>query len=347
MTRLRLLIPLTLLWTCSQAQPTRVVADDTIDEGHGIHIAIRHIGARYKRPHARTILLIHGGGSGGISSFDFVPDSKTPSLAEDLFRKNFNVYIMDVRGWEKSTAPAYDSADTSLIAGACREAATDIDAVVNYIRKKEQVQKVNLFGWATGGHWAGYYTTLHNDKVDHLIVLNTLYGVKAPWSLSSAFADPADSTRYNNHIPIYRESSEQAVITSRFSAIPFPDKRRWTDSGSVIRYALEATSWNEQHTLKVPGGYRRESFNMAHGYQYWNARGIKRPTLIIRSQYDFWSRPIDVTAFYNDLTNAPLRQTLELPNATHFVFLDKPDHGRDALIAAINDFIKTAPQPKH
>ncbi|HEV2480273.1 MAG TPA: hypothetical protein VGS79_11435 [Puia sp.] len=77
----------------------------------------------------------------------------------------------------------------------------------------------------------------------------------------------------------------------------------------------------------------------AHGYQYWNAAAIKRPTLIIRSQYDFWSRPIDVTTFYNDLTNAPRRDTLTLPNATHFVFLDRPDHGREALLSAIDTFI--------
>ena len=338
MTRLRLLIPLTLLWACSQAQQNAM-----IDEGNGIHLSIRRIARKDATPEARILLLVHGGGSGAFSSFDL--DQPTDhSFAKNLAAKGFVVYLMNIRGWENYTAPAYDSTDTSLIAGSCREAATDIDAVINYIRKKEQVQKVNLFGWATGGHWASYYTTLHNEKVDHLIVLNTLYGVKAPWSLSSAFADPTDSNSYNNHIPLYRESSEQAVIASRWTAIPFKDKSLWADSESVTRYAEGATSWNPQHTLKVPGGYRRESFNMAHGYQYWSAKAITRPTLIIRSEYDFWSRPIDVTAFYNDLTNAPLHQTLDLPNATHFVFLDKPDRGRDALIAAINDFIQGTPK---
>lgn len=114
------------------------------------------------------------------------------------------------------------------------------------------------------------------------------------------------------------------MIASRYHAIPFANKSLWIDSAAVTQYADSATRWDPQHILRVPGGYRRESFNMAYGYQYWNAAAITRPTLIIRSQYDFWSRPIDVTAFYNDLTNAPHRDTLTIPRATHFVFLDRP-----------------------
>jgi pimeloyl-ACP methyl ester carboxylesterase len=330
---LRLII-LGMLPFCLSAQ-TFKSTDHILDEGNGIHLSLRRITTTH--PLARILLLIHGGGSGAIASFDLdLPDH--PSFAQELAAKGFIVYLMNVRGWENSTAPAYDSTDTSLVAGSCKEAATDIDAVVNYIREKEHLAKVSLFGWATGGHWVSYYTTLHNDKVDHLIVLNTLYGVKGPWSLSSSFADPTDSNRYNNRIPVYRESSRQAVIASRYNALP-PGRRSDPDSASVEAYADLATSWNPQHTLRVPGGYRRESFNMAHGYQYWNARDIKVPTLIIRSQYDFWSRPIDTTAFYNDLTNAPLRKTLDLPNATHFAFLDKPDMGRDTLVDAIDAFI--------
>lgn len=315
-----------------------VTTDTLVDEGNGIQIAVQRIAAKKKRPHARNILLIHGGGTGGRASFDF-SFHYGPSFAQALFRKNFNIYIMDVRGWENSTAPRYNTADTNLIAGSCQEAAADIDAVVNYIHENEHTQRVNLFGWATGGHWASYYTTLHNDKVDNLIILNTLYGVKAPWNFNSAFADPRDSTHYNVHLPVYRESTPQAIIASRFDAIPSADKYLWTDSVSVLEYAHVATQYNAQHTLRVPGGYRRESFNMAHGYQYWNAAAITRPTLIIRSQYDFWSRSIDVTAFYNDLTNAPRRDTLELAKATHFAFLDHADHGLDALVSAIDNFI--------
>ena len=179
-------------------------SQSTIDEGNGIIVQTTRMVCEHTRPESRTILLIHGGGPGDRASFDFYWNDNSP-FATDLAEMGFTVYLMDVRGWEGSTAPAYSLTDTAVTAGSCQEAAQDIDAVVDYIRKWEQIDRVNLFGWATGGHWASYFTTLHNDKVDNLIVLNTLYGVKAPWALSGAFADPADSNRYNNHLPVYRE----------------------------------------------------------------------------------------------------------------------------------------------
>jgi len=312
--------------------------NDQVHEGNGIRLEIRRIAFGRSRPEARTILLVHGGGTGGFSSFDF-SWNKTPSFATALAQHGFVVYLMNVRGWERSTAPNYDPGDSNLIAGSCQEAAADIDAVIDHIRKAEHIEKVNLFGWASGGHWASYYTTLHNDKVDNLIVLNTLYGVKAPWSLSSAFADPADTNRYNNHLPLYREFSSQSVIDARLSAVPFPDKGDWIDLSGLEQYARMATTWNGQHILRVPGGYRKESFYMAHGRQYWNAKDIRVPVLILRGQYDLWSRPIDATTYYKDLTHSPRKRSIELKQASHFVFLDKPDLGGNQMLDAIDGFI--------
>ena len=145
--------------------------------------------------------------------------SVSGSFADSLVAKGFIVYLMDIRGWRESTAPLYNKNDTSLTAGSCVEAAEDIDAVVDHIRQREHLPRVSLFGWAAGGHWVAYYTTHHNDKVDHLIVLNTLYGINAPWSYNSAFANPSDSNHYDTHIPIYRISDTKSTI-----AYPKPHK---------------------------------------------------------------------------------------------------------------------------
>jgi pimeloyl-ACP methyl ester carboxylesterase len=338
---------LLILWMCSY--PLLLSAQDTpysitdiysIKEANGLTLAIRRVGAFRTHPEARAILLVHGGGSGGVASFDF----GLGSFADSLVAKGFVVYLMNIRGWEESTAPLYNENDTSLTAGSCVEAAEDIDAVVEHIRQREHILRVSLFGWAAGGHWAAYYTTLHNDKVDHLVVLNTLYGVDAPWSYSSAFADPSDSNRYDSRIPIYRISDTKSIIASRLASIPSPDKTPWVDSADLESYAWSVINDSEHLRLKVPGGYRKESFYMAHGHQYWNASDIRVPTLIVRSQFDQWSRPVDVSTLYHDLVNAPRRKAVELPNATHFVTIDKPRQGRNSLVAAIDRFI-AAPAP--
>jgi alpha-beta hydrolase superfamily lysophospholipase len=51
----------------------------------------------------RNVLLVHGGGPGGVPSFDL--PVRDYSLAEDLARSGFLVFVMDVRGWGSSTRP--------------------------------------------------------------------------------------------------------------------------------------------------------------------------------------------------------------------------------------------------
>ncbi|MBD1366265.1 alpha/beta fold hydrolase [Mucilaginibacter sp. ZT4R22] len=283
------------------------------------------------------LLLVHGG-TGATTSFDL--DTDDTSFAKSLALGGFTVYMMNIRGWERSTAPAYNLTDTALVAGSCIEAASDIDAVVNYLLQGNPKGKINLFGWAAGGHWAAYYTTLHNDKVANLIVLNSLYGVKAPWMFNESFADPTDSTKFNSSIPAYRQSNEQAVINIWKTGITDADTTIKADSAIIKAFAKSAVSFNEEHLLKTPGGFRKESFYMANGRKYWDAKDITVPTLIIRGDRDFWSRPVDAEAFYNELVSVPNKKKVTIANGGHFVFLDTQGNGRRKLLIAINNFVK-------
>jgi pimeloyl-ACP methyl ester carboxylesterase len=282
------------------------------------------------------ILLVHGG-TGAITSYDLdVPDA---SFAKALADAGFVVYLMNIRGWERSTSPVYSLTDTSLVAASCQEAATDIDAVVNYIIKDTRKPQINLFGWAAGAHWASYYTTLHNDKIAHLIVLNGLYGVKAPWRFNEAFADPADPSKFSTAIPAYRQSNEQAMINTWKTGAD-ADTTIKADSVVIKAFARSAVSFNNERLLKTPGGFRKESFYMAQGKKYWDAHDITAPTLVVRCDNDFWSRPIDLDTYYNDLQNAPVKKRVTLVHANHFVFLDDNSAARRSLLIAINNFVK-------
>lgn len=53
----------------------------------------------------------------------------------------------------------------------------------------------------------------------------------------------------------------------------------------------------------------------------------------------FWSRPEDVQAFAHDATHATSLKIVALPEATHFVHLDRPQRGRDQLLREISAFI--------
>jgi pimeloyl-ACP methyl ester carboxylesterase len=322
----------------ASAQSNYTTTDFFVPNGT-LQIQVRKVvETTYSSRRKLPLLLVHGG-TGATTSFDL--DAEDASCAKSLALGGFTVYMMNIRGWERSTAPAYNLADTALVAGSCIEAASDIDAVVNYIQQGNQKDKINLFGWAAGGHWAAYYTTLHNDKVANLIVLNSLYGVKAPWVFNQAFADKTDSTKFDNTLPAYRQSDEQAVANIWKTGVTRGDTTFvQPDSALVQTFAKSAVSFNSEHLLKTPGGFRKESFYMANGRKYWDAKDITVPTLIVRGDRDFWSRPVDLDTFYNELVSAPNKKKVTIAGGTHFVFLDTEGNGRRKLLIAINNFVK-------
>ena len=282
------------------------------------------------------LLLLHGGGPGAVASFDL--DVQGGSLAKDLTKKGIKVYIMNIRGWGKSTLPVYDEEDSTMVIGNYTEAYEDIDAVVEFIRRKDAIEKVSLFGWATGGHWGGYYATRHSDKLSHFISLNSLYGVNAPWELRHFFWQQDDTTRFQRK-QLYRTSDREGLVRKWSSTIPIENKHEWRDSLVMEAYRNTAVSFGrDKDKMTVPGGYREESFYMSLGRKYWNASDITVPSLIMRTELDFWSRPADLIELEKDLSNSPKRRIIEIPG-THYVFLDRPERGRDRLIEEVVSFI--------
>jgi pimeloyl-ACP methyl ester carboxylesterase len=59
-----------------------------------------------------------------------------------------------------------------------------------------------------------------------------------------------------------------------------------------------------------------------------------------RGGADFWSRPEDAQAFAHDAVHARSVEVLELPGATHFLHLERPEHGRAALLHALERFLQ-------
>ncbi|RWY55567.1 alpha/beta fold hydrolase [Mucilaginibacter gilvus] len=334
---LALVFALLLNTGTASAQSNYTTTDFFVPNGT-LRLQVRKIvETTYSSRRKLPLLLIHGG-TGATTSFDL--GTEDASFAKSLALSGFTVYLMNIRGWERSTAPTYNLTDTALVAGSCLEAASDINAVVNYVLQGNPKGKINLFGWAVGGHWAAYYTTLHNDKVANLIVLNSLYSVKAPWLFNTSFASSTDSTRFDNSIPAYRQSNEQAVINIWKTGLTDADTTIKADSAVIKAFAKSAVGFNDEHLLKTPGGFRKESFYMASGRKYWDAKDITVPTLIIRGDRDFWSRPIDADTFYNELISAPNKKKFIIANGNHFVFLDTQGNGRRKLLIAINNFVK-------
>jgi pimeloyl-ACP methyl ester carboxylesterase len=327
--------------------------DFRVTSDPGVSIFVREVGAfddsYAKAPLKGAILLIHGARVPGLASFDL--DVPGGSLAVDLAQRGFVVYVMDIRGYGASTRPKEmdeaPSAHPPLVRS--NEVARDIGAVVEWIKQRRRLSKVALFGWATGGQWAGYYASLHPENVSALILVNSLYGGSSKHALlghGSDSEDPAHPGRFNQaSCGAYRFNTAASLFEVWDRSIPEADKTLWRDP--VVAKAFEEAALASDPTsnsrtppsFRSPCGAFEDSFYLATGRQLWDASLITSPTLILTSERDFWSRPEDRQTLAEHLVHARKVRVVVIPNATHFVHLDRPERGRNQLLEEVTSFI--------
>ena len=325
--------------------------DFFVESEPGVSIFVRE--GRPRGSHSNNnapILLLHGARVPGVASFDLqVPNG---SLAAVLAEAGYSVYIMDARGYGYSTRSPEMSQSPEANPPLVRsiEVVNDITAVVNWIRERQSVEQVALLGWATGGHWCGYYATLYPDYVSHLVLDNTLYGGSEEHSRighGSSLENPERPGHFNmKEFGAYRFSTAESLFGSWDGSIPLDDKSRWRDPKIAAAYAEAALASDSTSQSRMPPSFRapsgalEDSFYMATGHQFWDASLIYARVLIIVSERDFWSRPADRKTLEQHLTHAKDVKTVLIPDATHYVHLDRPEHGRERFIQEILTFFK-------
>lgn len=73
----------------------------------------------------------------------------------------------------------------------------------------------------------------------------------------------------------------------------------------------------------------------------WEALKITLGALwFFASERDFWARPEDRQAMADELVHSLKVRTVVISGATHFVHLDRPEHGRDMLLKELSEFVK-------
>jgi pimeloyl-ACP methyl ester carboxylesterase len=300
---------------------------------------------------AEPLVLVHGARVPGIASFDL--DVVNGSLAADLAsRLGRAVYVMDARGYGGSSrAVAMDKPPgESRPLSRANEVVRDIDAVVREASRRSARTQVGLLGWATGGMWAAYYASLWPEHVGHLVALNALYGgASAHPTLGpgSSNSDPARPDRIKPNTGGYALYDAASLWPSWDRSIPSLDKASWRDPALAKAYAEAAVRSDPQSDRHSPAAFRaplgaiEDSFYQAGGRRLFDASSITAPVLVIRSERDFWSRPEDASAFAHDAVRAASVRVVTIPGATHYVHLDRPEHGRDRLMGELVGFLRS------
>ena len=118
----------------------------------------------------RTVLYVHGATYPASTAFDLQLDGM--SWMDYIAARGYHVYLLDLRGYGKSTRPKEMSdkpeANAPLVRG--ETAVKDIGSVVDFILKRRNISKLNLLGWSWGTTLMATYTTQNAAKVERLVL---------------------------------------------------------------------------------------------------------------------------------------------------------------------------------
>jgi pimeloyl-ACP methyl ester carboxylesterase len=336
----------------ARANPEVRRTDFQVASEPGITLAVREVTANGTAGEVPVVLL-HGARVPGVASFDLPVEGG--SLAAELARAGHRVFIMDARGYGGSTRPMQDGTQDGPALARSSEVVRDVGAVVEAVAARTGVERVALVGWATGGHWAGMYASQTPSKISHLVMSNSLYGAHAghkTLGLGSDVADPKDPERFNAaRFGAYRLNTATSLLPAWDKSIPVEDKSTWRDPAIARAYQEAAlasdptSSTRNPAAFRAPSGAMADSFELAAGRKLWDARTVTARVLVIRSENDFWSRPEDVTTLQADLVNASSVRAVTIPQATHFVHLDRSERGRNVFLAEVTRFLRASPPP--
>lgn len=273
----------------------------------------------------RVVLFIHGAYATSTLAYD-VP-YRDYSWMEYLAKAGLDVFAMDMTGYGRSTRPLMDDPcnvdprqQTLLIPRTLQQPCplkypfelvntdsetSDIGAVVDYIRKLRNVERVSLVGWAAGGMRAAIYAARNPDRVDRLVIhAASNYDRNGPDKPPEKMPKPG--------VPMTFQGREVAEDVRWLNGVTCPDQVEPGMPDVIWKLSLDAdpvgATWG-------PGGLRAPTRTM-WGWNQTTAKSIKAPTLVVAGEQDQLA-PANLR-LYEDL-GATSKVYLSITCATHYV----------------------------
>jgi pimeloyl-ACP methyl ester carboxylesterase len=300
----------------------------------GISLFVRNKHPRTMRRFsaARTLLFVHGSTYPAETSFDLQLDGL--SWMDYIASHGYDVYLVDVRGYGRSTRPPEmeQPAHLNLPIVRAETAIRDVSSAVDVILNRRGLEKLNLLGWSWGTTLMGGYTSANNDKVNKLVLYAPQW-IRATPSLSDL----------GGELGAYRLVSAASARERWLTGVP-EDKRAslipsgWFEAWAEAAFASDP--WGNAQTPKVlraPNGTVQDSREVwSKGRSIYDPGEVTVPVLLVHADWDH-DLPIDMTrTYFSLLTNARYRRWVEIGEGTHSVVMEK---NRLQLFMAVQAFL--------
>ena len=302
------------------------------DSGVKIFVRSKMAAGTTRFPDDNVVVFVHGATAPSTCDFDL--GFKDYSWADWMVDKGYVVYMFDKRNYGYSSREKAMDEPPAANKPVSRSylVIRDLGAVVDHIRAKHKVGKVTLIGWSWGAMTAGYYSSLHSEKVRKLVMYAPAYSFALHTNLGpgSGLQNKRKPYEFNYGLGAYRLASTAANTARWDGEIPVQDKSQYRDPEVPAAFwdacmATDPTSQSRNPpALRAPNGVLEDTFMQETGRRIWNASSIYVPVLVIAGEYDTWSFPEDREGLMRDLSNAPSKKSVLVRDATHFVLFEKP-----------------------
>ena len=279
---------------------------------------------RNKRPRDLTsftaenvVLFVHGATYPAETSFDLQLDGL--SWMDYIAGRGYDVYLVDVRGYGKSSRPdeMNHPADRNPPIVRTETAARDYGAAVDFVLKRRGIAKLNVLGWSWGTAITALYTSQNNAKVNRLVLYAPVW-LRQTKSLTDT----------GSALGAYRTVTVEAAMKRRATGIPAgkkPMPDAWAEEWARATFASDPVgARGNPRFVRAPNGV------VLDGREYWSAgkplydpADIRVPTMLILAEWDADTPVYMAQALFPKLINAEPKRLVIIGEGTHGVMMEK------------------------
>ena len=321
-TKVGLLIFMLLLAGCATVLSDRqgLITEEFMIPGAdpGVQLYVRN-----KRPRSLStfkpdniVLFVHGATYPAETSFDLQLDGL--SWMDYIASRGYDVYLMDVRGYGRSSRPAEMDQPANRNPPIVRTstAARDYEAAVDFVLKRRGVAKLNVLGWSWGTAIAALYTSRNNAKVNRLVLYAPLW-VRQTKSLT----DTGGALGAYRVVTVDNAKKRPTGIPA--GKKPMPDA--WLEAWVRATFASDPVgAKGNPPFVRAPNGVELD------GREYWSAgkplynpANIRVPTMLIVAEWDADTPVYMARTLFPKLVNAEPKRLVVIGEGTHGVMMEK------------------------
>jgi pimeloyl-ACP methyl ester carboxylesterase len=316
-------------------EPAIVMEEFTIpavDPGIELYVRNKHPRGATRFSADKILLFVHGATYPSETTFDLKLNGL--SWMDYIAQHGYDVYLVDVRGFGKSTRPPEMNQPAEDNAPIVRTdtAVKDVAATIDFILRRRGASKLNLMGWSWGTSIMGWYATQHNERVNRLVLYAPLWISTSPQLVSP-----------NITLGAYRSVTREAARSRWLKGVPEDRKSDLIPAGWFDAWADATFASDPLGASQTPPVLRAPNGAVQDGREFWSAgkmlydpAAIRVPTLLAHAEWDADLPSYMVYEYFARLTNAPYKRYVQIGEGTHTIIMEK---NRMQLFEAVQQFL--------